>query len=338
MACCYLISGEEQALTDTAMLSIMQKAQSADDQQLSVTVMDAKGCSASEVESNLRTGSLFGGRRVVIVKDAQSLHPQERKKLCAYLAKPVRDTTLVVVVRGAGPKTRDPKKSSAASAARAYQKAVEKGSGVLVDCPRPSARQLPRLAKQYLQEAGLGVDEDGLYALVDAVGEDLGALIQAVEKLSLYKLGKGRVSVDDVSMVVADTRNESVFELLDAVAEGNQRKALGGLRRMLRDGQSPLALLSHLTRHFRNMAQVQALSKRGESQKSIQTALGLHPFVVKKALQQSRRFTTQQLAQRLKLLAENDRKLKGGPVGANLQLELLISSLCEVRSIKGKYP
>jgi len=120
--------------------------------------------------------------------------------------------------------------------------------------------------------------------------------------------------------------------MLDAVAAGNQKKALGGLRRMLRDGESPLALLSHLTRHFRNLAQVQAMAQRGESQKSIQAALGLHPFVVKKTLQQSRRFSAGQLAARLKLLAENDRKLKGGALGANLQLELLVSSLCELSS------
>lgn len=328
-AATYLLTGEEDALVDRALQMItdriLSKSAAAD---FSLTRLDGKTCDASELDAAARTASLFGGRRLVILRAAQSMRPAEQKKVIAYLKKPVPSTSLVLIVRGAGPSSRDPKRSKAAKAARAYKKAVEAGGGRTVDCPRPSARDLPRMAESALSDAGLSIDREGLHALVDAIGEDLGALWQAVEKLALFKAGQGRVKVDDVAEVVADTRTQSVFALTDAVAEGKLDRALGGLRRLIRDGDSPLTILGHLSRHFRILARVQALAVRGDSADTIRSALGLHPFVVKKSIQQSRRFRPGSLARKLGRLAEADRSLKGGAMPDALELELLVGALC----------
>lgn len=327
----YLVAGEEQSLVDRALALISSRILAeAGSSDFALTRLDGRSCSAAEVEAAARTASLFGGRRLVVLRDAQLLRPKEQDKLVVYLKAPVPTTSLVVVVRGADPATRDPKQAKAAKAAKKFKKAVEAGKGLVVTCPRPKARDLPRLAEQALSEADLGADRDGLYALVEAIGEDLGALWQAVEKLRLYKGGQGQVSARDVADVVADTRTQSVFELTDAVAEGDLVKALKGVRRLVRDGESPLAVLGHLVRHFRNLARVQALASRGQPVDAIRQALGLHPFVVKKSLQQSRRFKPAGLTQRLKLLAEADLALKGGGLPDPLALEVLIRSLCEV--------
>jgi DNA polymerase III subunit delta len=328
LAPAYLIAGEEEALLERALKMVMTRALSARGaSDLSVSRLEGKGASAAEVEAATRTGSLFGGQRVVVLRDAQQLAPAEQKKLTEYLKKPLRGATLVLVVRGAGPGSRDPKAGKAASAAKAFQKAIEAGCGVVVDCPRPKARELPHLAEELLAEQGLSADRDGLYALVDAVGEDLGGLMQAVEKLGLYMGGAGSVAAMDVAQVVADTRSESIFELTDATAEGDAGRALGVLRRALRDGEGALGILGHLTRHLRNLAAVQALARRGQGQEEIREALGLHPFVVKKSLDQARRFTSDGLARCLLALAESDRALKGGRLSDEVQLERLLLQL-----------
>ncbi len=329
-AATYLVAGEEQSLVDRALEMISARVLSeAGANDFAMSRLDGRSCSAAEIEAAARTASLFGGRRLVVLKDAQLLRPTEQDKLVAYLKEPVPTTSLVVVVRGADPSTRDPKRAKATKSAKKFKKAVEAGKGMVVTCPRPKARDLPRLAEQILSDAGLRADRDGLYALVEAIGEDLGALWQAVEKLRLFKGGQGTVGAADVADVVADTRTQSVFELTDAVAQGDLTKALKGIRRLVRDGESPLALLGHLVRHFRNLARVQALAGRGQSPDAIRQTLGLHPFVVKKSLQQSRRFRPAGLAKRLRLLTEADRDLKGGGLPDPLALEVLVRSLCE---------
>jgi DNA polymerase-3 subunit delta len=325
----YLLCGEEDALVSRALDLISERVlESGSASDFSLTRLDAKSTSAGELDNAIRTVSLFGGRRLVILKDAQDLGAKEQKKLWMYLKDPLEASTLVLVVRGAGLNTRNPKLAKAAKAAKGFAKAISQSQGCVVDCLRPKARDLPKLAGQALSEHGLKVGQEGLYALVDAVGEDLGALWQAAEKLFLYKSGQGVVDASDVAQVVVNTRNQSVFELTDAVAEGSSLNALDGIRRLLRDGESPLSILSHLARHFRNLSKVKALVARGLNLDDVRSQLGLHPFVIKKSLQQSRRFSSTGLEAKLGLIASADLQLKGARLPDNLQLEVLVQRLC----------
>jgi DNA polymerase-3 subunit delta len=325
----YLVAGEESVLVDRALALITERVLAeAQAQDFSLTRLDGKTTSAAEVEAAARTASLFGGRRLVVLREAQALSPAEIKKLRGYLEKPVESTTLVLVVRGAGAGSKSPRLAKAAETARKLKKAVEKGKGVYVDCPRPKPRDLPRLAEGVLGEYGLRASRDGLYALVEAVGEDLTALIQGAEKLALYMGNQGELGAQDVAEVVADTRSQSVFALTDAVAEGATNRALRVLNNMIRDGESPLVVVGHLSRHFRNLSRVQALERKRESVESIRSDLGLHPFVVKKCLLQLKRFTPQALSKHLSTIAECDLRLKRGRLPDSLALEKLVISLC----------
>ena len=325
----YLLCGEEPALVYKA-LELIQEHILIDsaDPCFALTSLDGRSSKANDIEAAARTGSLFGGRRLVVLRDAHLLHATQQKKLAPYLKKPVQSTTLILVVRGAGLASRNPKLSSISKAAKAYAKAIGNKSCVF-DFQRPKTRELPSLTAKLLAEKNLVADKDALFALVDAVGEDLGGLIQAAEKLSLYLHGTDQVTTADIASVVVDTRSQSVFELTDAVAQGNELEALCGVRRLLRDGESPLSILGHLARHFRNLTRVSALSSRGQRAETIQSSLGLHPFVIKKTLSQSRRFSQPELVHRMALLSGYDRKLKGGVLPDSLDLEILIHRLCE---------
>ncbi len=329
----YLVSGEEGALIDRALELITSRVLSgvgsgAGSAEFALSRLDGGSASAEEVEAAARTASLFGGRRLVVLKNAQLLSPDEQKKLCAYLENPVATATLVLVVRGAGAGSRDPKLSRIAGAAKKFAKAVEKGGGIALDCPRPRAKDLPRLAESLLKEQGLSATREGLYALCEAVGEDMGSLIQAAEKLALYLGEGGRIEESHVAEVVADTRSQSVFALTDAAGEGSLDRALRVLSGMIRDGESPLAVVSHLARHFRSLARVAALNSRGEGVDAIRKRLGLHPFVVKKCLMQSRRLTSRALASHMQALAAADKALKSGGPRGELVLEKLVMTLC----------
>jgi len=326
----YLVAGQEGALVDRALAMITQRVladvQSAD---FALTRLEGKSTSADEIEAAARTASLFGGRRLVILKEAHNLKAGELKKLTSYLGEPVSSTTLVLQVRGVGADTRDPKLSKSANVVKKLKKAVEKGKGIYVNCPKPKERDLPRLAEQILKEYDLTASRNGLYALVEAVGEDLGALIQAIEKLSLFLGDQRKIDETHVATVVADTKSQSIFALTDAVGEGSLDRAIRVLNCMLRDGESPLAVIAHLTRHFRNLARVSALRNRGDNVEAIRKKLGLHPFVVKKCMLQVRRFSQAKLAIRLKMLAEADRKIKSARLPNKMQLQNLVVTLCE---------
>ena len=133
--------------------------------------------------------------------------------------------------------------------------------------------------------------------------------------------------------MVADTRSQSVFALTDAVAEGVTDRALRVLNNMIRDGESPLVIIGHLSRHFRNLSRVQALDRKGENVERIRANLGLHPFVVKKCMMQLKRFTPVVLSKHLSALSKCDLQLKRGRLPDNLALERLVISLCGSKTV-----
>lgn len=325
----YLVAGEEEALVERARELILARAVGRSG-QAEITRFEGRSAAAVDIDGAVRTVSLFGGQRLVLVKDAHELRAEEHKRLLQCLQRPVAGSVLVLLARGVSPGGRDPRRAKAAKAAQTLAKAVEKAGGAVVDCPRPKPREVPAILERMLERHSLKADERALHAIASAVGEDLGAAMQAVEKLSLYSSG-GRVRESDVAAVVSDTREESVFALVDAVSEGRTGSALATVRRLLRDGESGLALLAQLARHFRTLARVKALSRRRQSAAAIQEALGLHPFVVKKCLQQAERFREAELARRLRRLAEADGNLKRSRFPERLELERLILALCETR-------
>jgi len=324
----YQLCGEEGAWVERALELVLTAAQQKGQMGAhSLVRLEGKGASAHEIEVLVRTCSLFGGRKFVVLQDAHAMRADEAKKLHAYLHKPVASSTLVLVSRGLGPTSREAK--SAVANLKAFQTAVKKGGGVFVDCPKIKARDVPSLIRSLLKQQGLSADPQGAHALAEAIGEDVGGMFQAVEKLSIYLGGQGQVTARDVAEVVASSRTLSVFELNDAVGERSPERALMVLDTMIRDGENALGILAQLTRHVSNLASVQALAKRGQSQEEIKVQLGLHPFVVKKTLEQCRNHRPASLSRSLALFHEADVQIKRGKLPERLVLERLVMGLCQ---------
>ena len=93
-------------------------------------------------------------------------------------------------------------------------------------------------------------------ALSDALGADLAALCDALDRLSLY-VGAGKsIAEEHVQACVAHVRIESVWSLVDAVGEKNARKALTSAASLLSDREPPLRILALVARQLRTLAKL----------------------------------------------------------------------------------
>ncbi|OGO39832.1 MAG: hypothetical protein A2Z04_00610 [Chloroflexi bacterium RBG_16_57_9] len=129
--------------------------------------------------------------------------------------------------------------------------------------------------------------------------------------------------------MVNSVREASVFEMVDAIAARDRRRALNLLHELLDDGQPPLYLLTMIVRQFRILMQLRELSAQGEGPEAIRARLGLHPFVVEKGLRQARNFSLAQLDTIYDSLLVTDTAIKTGQSDPILALDLLIASLTE---------
>ncbi|MNJ75768.1 DNA polymerase III subunit delta [compost metagenome] len=75
------------------------------------------------------------------------------------------------------------------------------------------------------------------------------------------------------------------------------------------------------------MLQVKELGRQSYSQQQMASQLGLHPYAVKIAGDQARRFDTAKLREVLSELAQLDYKMKSGGIDKVLGLELFLLKL-----------
>jgi DNA polymerase-3 subunit delta len=170
---------------------------------------------------------------------------------------------------------------------------------------------------------------EAVQLLAALVGTDLRLLDQEIEKLLLYA-GDRQVTTDDVQALVSRARETSIFDLVDCVGRRQTDRALKLLHGLLDDGEAPLYLLTMLARQVRILIQVSELELSDMAPEAIAGRLKLHPFVVKKGLDQARNFRLDQLERAHERLVETDWAIKTGELDEVLALDMLVVALTHV--------
>jgi DNA polymerase-3 subunit delta len=148
-----------------------------------------------------------------------------------------------------------------------------------------------------------------------------------VDKLVLYASGR-RIEEADVKSVVSHAREESVFTLVDAVLEFRGAAAQEALQQLLHQGAAPVQLLAMIARQVRIIFLVREMRARGRSRGDIQTRLGLtSDFLVRKAWEQSEKYSPARLRELYHRLLETDVSIKTGRMEGEIALDVLVAEL-----------
>jgi DNA polymerase-3 subunit delta len=146
--------------------------------------------------------------------------------------------------------------------------------------------------------------------LVEVVGKDVSRLAVALEMLSLYT-GGAPVTAEAVDDLIAHTRESSVFELTDAIGDGDQMAALTAIASLIDQRQSALGAVMMLARHVRQLIRARLLVGAGAGTAEIASQLKVPPFIADKVAGQARRASLRGLVRSLQRLSAADRALKG---------------------------
>lgn len=190
----------------------------------------------------------------------------------------------------------------------------------------PKDWELPRWIGQRAGAMGGALSTEAVQLLAALVGADLRLLDQEIEKLLLYA-GDRQVTTADVQALVSRARETSIFDLVDCVGRRQTDRALKLLHGLLDDGEAPLYLLTMLARQVRILIQVSELRESDMAAEAIAGRLKLHPFVVKKGLDQANNFRLDQLERAHERLVETDWAIKTGEMDEVLALDMLVVAL-----------
>ncbi|MNI47075.1 DNA polymerase III subunit delta [compost metagenome] len=178
-----------------------------------------------------------------------------------------------------------------------------------------------------VEKRGSRMDRTAAEALIAANGVQMTSLAVEVDKLCLYAGEGGLIDSAVVEQLVARSTEQNVFAMVEHIAGLKLDKALSIFYELLKQKEEPIKIAALIARQFRIMLQVQDLARQSYSQQQIASQLGLHPYAVKIAGEQARKFDSAKLKRILDDLAQLDYKMKSGGIDKVLGLELFLLKL-----------
>lgn len=293
----YLLSGE-RFLADEALARV--RAETGAD-PLSEVLLDPSA-EAAELMSALETPSLLGGRRLVIVTEAQDLRKEQVAALERYIGSPAPHAVLVLISSGHNK----------------LEPAV-KQSGAVVALEAPRGRRLVSWLRERATRHDLKLDERGAWALLDAVGNELRDLEAALQQLSARLQRGARVGAAEVREAFPRLADERIFAFTDGVGDRRLPVAMTALRRLLDQGAEPMMVFGSLAAHMRRLLRARRYADRGP--KAVGEALGVAGWRAERLLSQARAYREEELVSAMAVLAGTDVEMKGGDVPPEAALE-----------------
>jgi DNA polymerase-3 subunit delta len=308
-----LIVGEERFFVDRALAALRTAVLGVDGIGLNEDVFEGKGTSAARVLDAARTLPMLADKRLVLVREAGAIAPSELDKLADYLEQPYESCCLVLVAQALDGRTRLSKRAAKV--------------GCLVEASGIKLAELRGFVQDEARRRKVRIEADAIAALLDAVGNDLPAIDDALERLSLF-VGDGHaIDLAAVETCVARVRVESIWALVDAVGLRDRRTALRAAASLLADREPPLRILAMVARQLRMLARMQGALDDGAPPQDAARMAGAPPFKARDLATAARRFEPRLLARAFSLLAEADLELKGSRKPPELVLEGAILAL-----------
>jgi DNA polymerase-3 subunit delta len=157
---------------------------------------------------------------------------------------------------------------------------------------------------------GKRLSPDAAAALYELVGEALGTLDSELSKLAAYVGSREEVSADDVESVTGRVRTEVVFQVTDAMADGNLKLALELWQQVITsDRSAAVRAIGGLSWGVRRLLDAHRALKSGASLQELAPRQFVSPDLLKRRLE---RFSPQRLIEQQRDLLAADQAVKTG--------------------------
>lgn len=204
--------------------------------------------------------------------------------------------------------------------------AIVKAGGTVRPCRAPSTREMPAWIDARASELGLRMDRDAATELARRVGSSVDGTdidrravsamaMGELAKLSLYR-GTEPVTPGDVRDLVAEVVPESLFGIIDGLANRNTGDAGPALDRLL-SSQPEQIVLVLLHRRMRELLIAADARAAGASPPEIVKLIGGSPYAAQIRVDQAGRWTVPELVAALDGLLELDRMSKHADAGGS---------------------
>lgn len=304
----YLLYGSENYLKQQYKQKLIQALIPPDD-TINFTRFEGQHTDPQLIIDQAETLPFFADYRLIVIEDSGFF-----KNSCEALAKylpAVPSSTILVFAE-----------SEVDKRGKMYKAASKTGRAV--EFAQQSEQLLTRWILGRLKREQKKITQSVLQLFLSKTGTDMGSIDKELEKLLCYTMEKEVIEAADVEAICTEQVTNQIFEMVNAIGNREQKRALSFYYDLLALKEAPMRILFLINRQFRILLELKSMKKAGLDAKTMASKAGIPPFAVKRTLAQASCFTEEELTEALHDGASLETDSKTGKMTDQIAVELLI--------------
>jgi len=251
----------------------------------------------------------FSEHRLIVVEDS-GFFSSSHDELAAYIAG-MPDTACLVFVE-----------KKADSRTKMYKAAAAKG--LVLELSVPKEQDLASWLTHMIRQDGKRAERGALEYFIGLTPMDMTSMKNEMRKLLDYTGDREIITREDIDAVCCVNAENRIFDMVDAIAEKNEKKALELYNDLVTLREPPMRILFNINSQFSRLYQIKDLAVRGYPGRTIAEMTGIREFIVKKNLRLCEKFDSDALRRAVEDATELEESVKRGKLKDSMAVEMMI--------------
>lgn len=305
---CYLLYGQEVYLKRQYKEKLLQAMINEND-TMNLSAYEGKDINPREIIDLAETLPFFAERRVILIENS-GFFKSTCEELAGYVGESLESTCILFAEQEVDKRNK-------------LYKQVQK-HGKVVCFERQSDDILMRWIGNRLKKEGKTIKKEAYQVFISKTGNDMENIDKEIEKLICYCMDKECIEIEDVEKVCTEQTTNKIFEMVNAISEKKQKKALNLYYDLLTLKEPPMRILFLITRQFQKLSLIKELTKEGYDNRKIASKAAMPEFAVRKNQAMAKSFTKEQLRCAVEDSVELEEAVKTGRLNDRIAVEFLI--------------
>lgn len=304
----YLLYGEETYLI-RQYREKLKAALTTEGDTMNTAFFSGKDTDPKELIDLSETMPFFAERRCIFV-DGSGFFKKSTEELASYMEEIPTTTCFVFTEQEVDRRGK-------------LYKQVKK-AGRAVEFKRQPEKVLMQWILGRLGREGKKITRSVMELFLSRTGNDMELIDQELEKLLCYAMDRDVIEAADVEAICANQTSGKIFEMVDAIAGKQQKKALDLYYDLLMLKEPPMRILFLITRQFQILMQLKEMTEKGFDYKYMAGKAGVPEFAVRKYIGQARSFSLRRLEAAVRDGIQAEEDVKTGKMNDQLSVELFL--------------
>ncbi len=293
----YLLKGEEIYYIKLLTEKFEKEVLAPEEADFNLSVFYGKDASMDSVILSAKQYPVMAKRRVVILKEAQTMDKRELSKVEPYVLKPTSTTVLVI-------------ENAAGDFPQALATKIGK-VGTVFESKKLKEDKIVSWIDVFAKKQGFTIEPQASALVIDYLGDDLMKIANELSKLMIDLTEARHITLADVSSHIGISKKYNVFELQRAIGKLDYDKINKCVDHIAQNPkENPLPVIfANLFAYFSKL--LVAAQCRGMSDSETASKIKVSPYFVRDYTVAAQRYPTEKLIQNISIIRQYELRSKG---------------------------